>query len=137
MHLLWSFFCHKNMAVWKLATFTRRKPFFRKRLFSNCKIHIYIFTYSMEQSPSLEITGFQLVKKIPAFYGTRRFMTAVTSARHLSLSWASSIQTMPPHFSFWRSILILSSHLRLGLPRHTYTTLYIKTLYFYSIILVN
>ena len=31
-------------------------------------------------------TGFQLVKKFPAFYGTRMFITAFTSARHLSLS---------------------------------------------------
>ena len=29
------------------------------------------------------LTGFQLVKKFPTFYGTRRFITAVTSARHL------------------------------------------------------
>jgi len=40
-----------------------------------------------------KLTGFQLVKKFPAFYGTRRFITAVTSAHHLSLSWASSIQS--------------------------------------------
>ena len=32
------------------------------------------------------LTGSQLVKKYPAFYGTRRFITAFTSARHLSLS---------------------------------------------------
>jgi len=32
------------------------------------------------------LTGFQLVKKFPAFYRTRRFITAITSARHLSLS---------------------------------------------------
>ena len=32
------------------------------------------------------LTGFQLVKKFSAFYGTRRFITAFTSARHLSLS---------------------------------------------------
>jgi len=31
-------------------------------------------------------TGFQLVKEFPAFYGTRRFITAFTSARHLSQS---------------------------------------------------
>ena len=37
------------------------------------------------------LTGFQLVKKFPAFYGTRRFITAFTIARHLSLSWVSSI----------------------------------------------
>ena len=42
--------------------------------------------------------------------------TAFTSARHLSLSCASSIQSTPPHHTSWRSILILSSHLRLGLP---------------------
>ena len=31
-----------------------------------------------------KLTGFQLVKKFPAFYGTRRFITDA-SARHLSL----------------------------------------------------
>jgi len=29
----------------------------------------------------------QLVKKFPTFYGTRKFITVLTSARHLSLSW--------------------------------------------------
>jgi len=48
-------------------------------------------------------------------YGTG-FITAFTSAHHPSLSWASSIQSIPPHFTSCRSILILSSHLRLGLP---------------------
>ena len=33
-----------------------------------------------------KLTGFQPVKKFPAFYGNRRFITAFTSARHLSLS---------------------------------------------------
>jgi hypothetical protein len=37
-----------------------------------------------------------LPKKFPAFYGTRRFITAFTRPRHLSLSWARSIQSMPP-----------------------------------------
>jgi hypothetical protein len=32
-----------------------------------------------------KLTGFQLVKKLPAIYVTRRFITAFTSARHLSL----------------------------------------------------
>ena len=57
----------------------------------------------------------QLIKKFPAFYGTRKFITVLTSARHLSLSWANSIQSPQPLPNFWRSILILSSHLRLGL----------------------
>jgi hypothetical protein len=63
-----------------------------------------------------KLTCIQLVKKFPAFYVTRKFITAVTSARHLSLSWASSFQSIPPHPTTWRSTLILSSHLRLGLP---------------------
>jgi len=42
-------------------------------------------TYSMEHKVLLEkLTGLQLVKKFPAFYGTRRFITAFTSARHPS-----------------------------------------------------
>ena len=60
-----------------------------------------------------KLAGLQLVKKFPAFHGTRRFITALTSVRHLSLSRASPIH---PHPTSWRSILILSTHLRLGLP---------------------
>jgi len=33
-----------------------------------------------------QLTGLQLVKKFPAFHGTRRFITALTNVRHLSLS---------------------------------------------------
>jgi hypothetical protein len=43
------------------------------------------------------------LKNFPAFYGTRRFITVFTRALHWSLSLV-------------RSILILSTHLRLGLP---------------------
>ena len=63
-----------------------------------------------------KLTGLQIVKKFPAFHGTRRFITALTSVRHLSLSRASPIQSIYPHPTSWRSILILSIHLRLGLP---------------------
>ena len=64
-----------------------------------------------------KLTGLQLVKKFPAFHGTRRFITALTSVRQLSLSWASPIQSIYTHPTSWRSILIISPHLRLGLPR--------------------
>ena len=37
-----------------------------------------------------KLTGLQLVKKFPGFHGTRRFITALTSVRHLSLSWATT-----------------------------------------------
>ena len=41
-----------------------------------------------------KVTGSQLVKKYPAFYGTRRFITAFTSAHRLSLSWVLNIMIM-------------------------------------------
>ena len=63
-----------------------------------------------------KLIGLQLVKKFPAFHGTRRFITALTSVRQLSLSWASPIQSIYPHPTSWRSILILSTHLHLGRP---------------------
>jgi len=63
-----------------------------------------------------KLTRLQLVKEFPAFHGTPRFITAITSVRHVSLSWASPIQSIYPHPTSWRSILILSTHLRLGLP---------------------
>ena len=63
-----------------------------------------------------KLIGLQLVKKFPAFHGTRRFITALTSARHLSLSWATPIQSIYPHPTSWRSSLILSTHLCLGVP---------------------
>ena len=62
-----------------------------------------------------KLTGLQLVEKFPAFHGTRWFITALTSVRHLSLSWANPIQSTYPHPTSWRSILILSTHLCLGL----------------------
>jgi hypothetical protein len=59
------------------------------------------FTYSTKQRPSWQLTGPQLVKK---FYGTRRFITALTSARHPSLTWAlhfTSISLLScMHFNF-------------------------------------
>jgi len=63
-----------------------------------------------------KLTGSQIIKKFPTFYESRRFITVFTSARHLFLSWASSMQSIPSHLTSWRSTLIPYSHLRLGLP---------------------
>ena len=77
-----------------------------------------------------KLTGLQLVEKFPAFYGTRRFITALTSVCHLSLSCASPIQSTYPHPTSWRSILILSTHLRLGLTSGLFPSGFpTKTLY--------
>jgi hypothetical protein len=45
-----------------------------------------------------------------------KFLTVTTSARYLYLSKANSIQSPRPPPTSWWSILILFSHLRLGLP---------------------
>jgi len=52
----------------------------------------YLLTYLLSYLLTLwsrvfleKLAGFQLVKKFPAFYGTRRFITAFTSPHHLSL----------------------------------------------------
>ena len=77
-----------------------------------------------------KLTGLQLVKKFPAFHRTWRFITALTSVRHLSLSWASPIQSIYPHPTSWKSILILSTRLRLGLPSGLFPSGFpTKTLY--------
>ena len=76
------------------------------------------------------LTGSKPVKKFPAFYGTRRFITAFIGPRHLSLSWASSFHSTLAHLTSWRSTLILSSHLRLDLPSGLFLSGYLtKTLY--------
>ena len=77
-----------------------------------------------------QLTGLQLVKKFPAFHGTRRFITALTSVRHLYLSCVSPIQSIYSHPTSWRYILILSTHLRLGLPSGLFPSEFpTKTLY--------
>ena len=95
------------------ARFPRPKPV------CICLIPSYLLIYWLTPWSRVlleKLTGFQLVKKFPTFYGTWRFITAFTNARHLSLSRAASIQFIPPHPTSWRSIAIFSSRLCLGLP---------------------
>jgi len=83
------------------------------------KYTVKIFTYLLTPWCRVlleKLTGLQLVKKFPAFHGTRRFITALKSVRHLSLSWVNPTQSIYPHPITWRSVLILPTHLRLGLP---------------------
>ena len=49
----------------------------------------YLLTYLLtpcNRVPLEKLTGSQLDNKFPTFYGTRRFITAFTSASHLFLS---------------------------------------------------
>ena len=59
--------------------------------------HTYIHIYILHGAESFlrSWPGFQLVKKFPAFYGTRKFITAFTRAHHLSVPVASSVKSIP------------------------------------------
>ena len=71
----------------------------------------------------------QLVKRLPAFYGNQRFITAFTTARHLPPFRVRPIQYLT-HPTSWRSTLILSSYLSLRLPSVLFPSGFLtKTLY--------
>jgi len=79
----------------------------------------YIYTYCMEQS------HWKAISASEDFHCIHSCLPP-----HLSLSWASCMQSIPPHPTPWRSIFILSSHLRLGLPGGLFPSgFHIKTLY--------
>jgi hypothetical protein len=57
----------------------------------------------------------QMIQKCFACYGTQKFATVFVRDRHWSLFWASFIQPISSHPVSLRHILILSSHVFLGL----------------------
>ena len=70
----------------------------------------------MRHRPSWEANQFYASKEIPQILLKPIVNHHIHKCPHLSLTWASSIQSKPPHPTSWKSILILSHHLRLGLP---------------------
>jgi hypothetical protein len=125
--LLTAFYCKPPRWQWTQAWTQKLNPYggLNKKGLISYPIYQAILTYSMQQSPSWEANRLQLVKKFLRFYGTRRSITAFTSVRHLSLSWARSIQSIPSHPNSWRAILMLSSHLQLYQAiLHLYITLW-------------
>jgi hypothetical protein len=81
-----------------------------KNVWSTSNKLTYLLTYTKEQSPSWEANRFSASQEIP-----RVLRNPKVHYRHLSLSWASLIQSTPSYSTSWRSILILSSHLCLDL----------------------
>jgi hypothetical protein len=57
-----------------------------RRFSENYSLLIYFLLSPWSKVLLEKLTGLQLVKKFPSFYEARRFITAFTSARKLSLS---------------------------------------------------
>jgi len=75
-----------------------------------------------------KLPGPQLVKQFPSIGCTRLYHYHIY--KHLSLSWVRLIQSMPPHPTSWRYILLLLPHLCLGFPSGFFPSGFpIKTVY--------
>ena len=77
-----------------------------------------LHTYSMVQSPSREANWFAASQEIPRILRNSKvhYRTHKRPPPVRILGQPSPIQSTYPHPTSWRSILILSTHLRLGLP---------------------
>ena len=62
----------------------------------------------MEQSLSWEANRLLANREIPRILWNQRLITAFTGARHLSLSWARSIQSMPTYPTSWDASLLVA-----------------------------
>jgi hypothetical protein len=82
----------------------------------NTYLLTYLLTYLQTWVLLEKLPIVQPLKNFPTFYGTQRFITVFTRALYWSLSWARSIKFIPLHSISLRFILILSTHVRLGLP---------------------
>ena len=97
--------CHIFAPILTYVSFTRSSVYLLDRLdifhlptylHSHTRSHVNQNSCHVERTYSIihaaesflleKLTGLQLVKKFPAFYGTRKFITAFTSACHLNLS---------------------------------------------------
>jgi len=96
----------------------------------NCLLFLtHLFTYSMEQSPSWEADRFSASKEIPSILWNPKVYCRIYKSpppvhilNQIDLAHAS-------HLTPWRSILILSSHLRLGLPNGLFPSGYQNRVY--------
>ena len=90
-------------------------------------IYIYIYTFILhEHSPSWEANRFSASQEIPYILWNPKVHYYIHKYPVLS----QLDQSMPPHPTSWRYILILSSHLLLGLPSGLFPSGFpTKTLY--------
>jgi hypothetical protein len=70
----------------------------------------------MQLSTPREITSCEDTRNFPAFYGIHGSISSPNSQELSTCPYSEPDQCKPPHPISPRSILILSTHLRLGLP---------------------
>ena len=87
--------CSRNLSGQFLVKLTNIK--FEKYLFRASGVLVGYILSPWSRVLLEKLAGLQLVKKSPALYGTQKFITAFTCVRHLSLSWATAVQFVPPH----------------------------------------
>jgi hypothetical protein len=90
----------------------------------------YLLTHSMEQSPSWEAKRFATSQEIPRMLWNPKVHCRIHKCPQPDSILNNPIQSIPPHLTSWRYILILSSHLHLGLPSGLFPSCFpTKTLY--------
>ena len=121
--------------VLKLSRLVREKVTWRSNNYlpigtSNMSLLTYLFTFSMSRVLLEKLTGSQLFNKFPAFYGTEGSLPHSPVPATCPYPQPVRSSPYPLHPTSWRSILILSSHLRLGLPSGIFHSAFpTKTLY--------
>ena len=104
LNYLWAFSAGRFYGV--LLLITRLTPNLEEKL-------IYLPTYLLSPSSRAileKLTVSQLLKKFPTFYVIRMFITALTTARQIALSWSDQPSPRPP-IDLWKTRfnIILSS----------------------------
>jgi hypothetical protein len=107
--------CNKKRIIWRAEGQKVPNKMYLRAVLHRAGFVVYVCTFLAKKLSSWcwvyrqMLIVPQLVKILPSFYGTWRFITVFTTAQHLSPSWARSIHSTPTHPVSLRSILILSS----------------------------
>jgi hypothetical protein len=93
IHFLTFSWCISVMCIHSRIACTKKLP---ENPVQTIRATTWLLTYSTQRRPSWEANQFSATQEILLINWTRSFITAFTSARHLSLFWARSIQSMAP-----------------------------------------
>ena len=104
----------KIICIYKLNFRFFNKSRYRKIYSFATLSHLHL-TYSMVQSPSWEANWFAASQEIPCISRNPKVHHRTHKGLPPVSIWANPIQSIYPHPTSWRSILLLSTHLRLGL----------------------